>query len=108
MAVIQHHISSCLTIYVFLFNTHSYEHSSPYKRSDAMYPTTVANAMHRASTVTHDFILENITAAIDQTYKEMVYDEEVIMQGMTMIASPWRNNYQSAFVNGKKLYCSLF
>ena len=73
-----------------------------------MYPTTVANAMHRASTVTQDFILENITAAIDQTYKEMVYDEEVIMQGMTMIASPWRNNYQSAFVNGKKLYCSLF
>ena len=73
-----------------------------------MYPTTVANAMHRASTVTHDFILENITAAIDQTYKEIVYDEGRIMQGMTMIASPWRNNYQSAFVNGRKLNYYLF
>jgi len=81
---------------------HLFINSSPYKRSDAMYPTTVANAMHRASTVTHDFILENITAAIDQTYKEIIYDEEKIMQGMTLIASPWRNNYQSAFVNGNK------
>ena len=66
-----------------------------------MFPTTVANAMFRASTVGYNYIMENITRAIDEIYKEILYDEEKIMQGMKLLASPWKNPYHAAFVNGK-------
>ena len=57
--------------------------------------------MFRASTVGYNYIMENITRAIDEIYKEILYDEEKIMQGMKLLASPWKNPYHAAFVNGK-------
>ena len=65
--------------------------------------------MHRAASVSNNFILGNISAAIDQIYKDILYDKEEIMQGMKIVASPWKNNFHSAFVNGKLLFkCRYF